>query len=124
MQRIEFVRSYFSYILTNKPRGTLYVGVTNRLIRRIEDHRGGTASAFTRRYKIHLLVRFEEFQYIDDAIRRETAIKGWRRDWKVNLIERSNPHWVDLYPQLPGIRPVPDDWHVTAAKKLGLDEPE
>ncbi len=100
------MRSYWTYILANKPRGTLYVGVTNGLIRRIEQHRAGTASAFTRRYGGHSLVWYEEFPRARDAIQREKSLKRYNRDWKINLIERTNPHWEDLYPTLPGVAPL------------------
>ncbi|NOT71589.1 MAG: GIY-YIG nuclease family protein [Hyphomicrobium sp.] len=99
------MKSYWVYILASAPRGTLYVGVTNGLIRRIDEHRAGTASIFTRRYKVTLLVWFQEFADVREAIQREKTIKDWRRDWKVNLIERENPNWVDLYPTLPGVSP-------------------
>jgi putative endonuclease len=100
------VRSYWVYILASKPRGTLYVGVTNGIIVRVEQHRSGEGSEFTRKYKVHLLVWFQEFTYIREAIQREKTIKEWPRAWKINLVERTNPHWDDLYPYLPGVRPV------------------
>jgi putative endonuclease len=99
------VRSYWAYILASKPRGTLYIGITNGIIRRVEQHRAGEASAFTRRYKVHQLVWFQEFADVREAIQREKTMKEWPREWKVNLIERTNPHWDDLYPSLPGVRP-------------------
>ena len=98
--------SYWVYILASKPRGTLYVGVTNGLIFRVEQHRAGKGSKFTRRYKVHMLVWFEEFADVREAIQREKTIKEWPRAWKINLIERTNPHWDDLYHSLPGVRPV------------------
>ncbi|MGE8940323.1 GIY-YIG nuclease family protein [Leptospira interrogans] len=99
------MRAYWVYILASKPRGTLYIGVTNGIIRRVQRHRQGTASAFTRRYKVHNLVWFQEFASVREAIQREKTMKEWPRAWKVNVIERSNPHWIDLYSQLPGVRP-------------------
>lgn len=98
--------SYFTYILASRPRGTLYVGVTNNIISRVEQHRAGEGSAFTRRYKVHLLAWYEESERIIDAIQREKTIKEWRRAWKVNLIERENLNWQDLYPTIPGVNPV------------------
>ena len=89
-----------------QPRGTLYAGVTNGLIFRVEQHRAGKGSKFTRRYKVHMLVWFEEFADVREAIQREKTIKEWPRAWKINLIERTNPHWDDLYHSLPGVRPV------------------
>mgnify|MGYP000952184475 CR=1 FL=1 len=98
--------SYFTYILASRPRGTLYVGVTNNIIRRVEEHRDGKGSAFTRRYKVHTLVWYEETGSITEAIQREKSIKEWPRAWKINLIERENLHWQDLYPSIPGVKPV------------------
>jgi putative endonuclease len=98
------VRSYWTYILASKPRGTLYIGVTNGIIRRVEQHRAGKASNFTRKYKVHRLVWLQEFGRARDAIQREKTMKEWPRDWKVNLIERENPYWEDLFPTLPGVR--------------------
>jgi putative endonuclease len=99
------VRSYWVYILASKPRGTLYIGVTNGIIRRIERHRAGTASSFTAKYKVNQLVWFQEYDSAREAIQREKTMKEWPRAWKVNLIERDNRHWSDLYPSLPGVRP-------------------
>ncbi len=101
------MRSYWTYILASKPRGTLYIGVTNGLIRRVEQHRAGEASAFTRKYRVYQLVWYEEFADVRQAIQREKTLKHYVRDWKINLIERTNPHWMDLYPTLPGVAPVP-----------------
>jgi putative endonuclease len=97
------MRSYFVYILASKPRGTLYIGVTNAIVLRVEQHRAGVGSSFTRRYRVHLLVWFQEFGDIREAIQREKTLKEWPRAWKINLIERENQHWVDLYPTLPGV---------------------
>ena len=97
------MNTYFVYILASKPHGTLYIGVTNSIIDRVEQHRAGIGSAFTKRYGVHLLVWFEEFADIRDAIQREKSLKEWPRAWKVNLIERDNLHWTDLYPTLPGV---------------------
>jgi putative endonuclease len=102
------VRSYWVYILASKPRGTLYIGVTHGIIFRVEQHRAGKASAFTRKYKVHMLVRYQEFADVREAIQREKTMKEWPRAWKVNLIERTNPHWEDLYPSLPGVKACVD----------------
>ena len=108
--------SYWTYILASKPRGTLYVGVTNGLIFRVEQHRAGKGSAFTRKYRVHMLVWYEDFSDVRDAIQREKTIKHYTRAWKINLIERTNPHSLDLYPTLPGVAPVP-----TLLPRGGLD---
>ena len=98
------MNTYWTYILASKPYGTLYTGVTNGLVRRVEEHRSGLGSGFTGKYKVHTLVWFEEYGEIDDAIRREAQLKSYYRAWKINLIERDNPRWVDLYWTLPGVR--------------------
>lgn len=95
--------NYFVYMLASQPYGTLYIGVTNDLMHRVGQHRAGTASAFTRRYSVHRLVWFEYWTDIAGAIQRETSMKRWPRDWKINLLERNNPRWDDLYPGLAGI---------------------
>ena len=92
--------NYCVYILTNKPRGTLYIGVTGGLDDRIERHINKEGSTFTKKYNLTELVYFEEFQYINDAIAREKQLKRWHRNWKINLIEESNPKWENLYQHL------------------------
>ena len=78
------------------------MGVTNDLLRRVNEHRIGAAEGFTRRYNVHRLVYFEPHDQIEFAIQREKRIKRWNRAWKISLIERENPHWSDLYPTLAG----------------------
>ena len=87
------------YFLSNCPNGTLYVGVTNDLVRRIGEHKEGLAAGFSRRYYLKRLVYFERYDDITAAIQRETNIKRWPREWKVNLITKDNPEWNDLYQQ-------------------------
>jgi len=89
--------NYWVYIVTNKPNGTLYIGVTGGIDDRIERHKNNEGSIFTAKYKLHLLVYYEEFQYIDAAIIREKQLKNWYRQWKINLIETENPNWNDLF---------------------------
>ncbi len=89
-------RSYWVYILSNKPHGTLYIGVTNSLERRTWQHKTGAKDGFAKRYGLHRLVYFEEFRDVTNAIRRETELKGWRRDRKIALIQQENPLWKDL----------------------------
>ena len=91
---------YFVYMLASKPQGTFYVGVTNDLMRRVYEHREGLLSGFTKKYDVKMLVWYDTYGDINDAIACEKRIKRWRRDWKKNLIERDNPHWIDLYPAL------------------------
>ena len=92
----ECVPSGFVYILASKRNGTLYIGVTSNLPERIEQHRQGVGSQFVKRYGVGRLVWFEEFPLYADAIRRETAMKRWKREWKLSLIEKTNPTWKDL----------------------------
>jgi putative endonuclease len=88
------------YLLANRKRGTLYAGVTRDLLRRIYQHKTHAARGFTSRYNVHLLVWFEIYDDPLNAIAREKEIKKWRREWKINLIERSNPEWIDLFDTL------------------------
>jgi putative endonuclease len=88
------------YILASKRNGTLYIGVTNNLPERIYAHRCGTASAFTKKYNIKMLVWYETYGMVTDAIQRETTMKHWLRKWKLELIEKTNPNWDDLYETL------------------------
>jgi len=91
---------YYVYILASRKHGTLYIGVTNDLIRRVYQHRTDAAPGFTSRYGVHLLVWFECYDDVVNAITREKELKKWRREWKINLIEQSNPNWDDLYESL------------------------
>ena len=84
------------YILASKPNGTLYIGVTSDLARRIEAHRSGAVGGFTARYGVHTLVYFELHADMYNAIEREKRLKKWNRDWKIRLIEKTNPEWRDL----------------------------
>ena len=88
------------YIMTNRPDGILYTGVTSDLIRRTYEHRNGVTGGFTARYHLHRLVWFEPHDDILSAIRREKAITGWPRDWKTRLIRHANWNWDDLYETL------------------------
>lgn len=92
-------KTYAVYIMASQPYGTLYIGVTGNLINRATEHREGILRGFTKKYGVHRLVWFEYFGEIDRAIQREKTMKKWRRDWKINLIERENRHWDDLYLQ-------------------------
>jgi putative endonuclease len=96
LQYVGMVGGYV-YILTNRPNGILYVGVTNDLVRRVFEHRSGFVDGFTKRYGLKRLVYFEKFEHIRDAIQREHNIKHWSRAWKVRLIVATNPDWDDLF---------------------------
>ena len=88
------------YILASKPYGTLYVGVTRDLIRRVFEHKSGIVRGFTQRYGVKRLVWFDQTDSIISAIAREKQLKAWQRDWKIELIEQTNPCWHDLYHSL------------------------
>ena len=85
------------YIVASRKHGTIYIGVTTELIRRVSEHRLGLIPGFTKIYGCKRLVWFEQHESIANAIQREKSLKRWPREWKVNLIERDNPHWDDLY---------------------------
>ena len=89
-------------MLTNKPNGVLYVGVTNDLIRRVYEHKNHLAKGFTQKYQLDKLVWFEQTEDINSAITREKQIKNWKRQWKIELIEKQNPSWQDLYANILG----------------------
>ena len=88
---------YFVYLMASGKNGTLYVGVTSDLVRRVHEHKNGFVEGFTDRYAIHHLVWFEATPSVEAAIQREKQIKNWKRDWKIALIEKGNPAWLDLY---------------------------
>ena len=85
------------YILASKKNGTLYVGVTSNLVKRIWEHKNNLTEGFTKRYGVHHLVWYEISESMDSAIQREKRIKGWKRSWKVDLVEKTNPTGMDLY---------------------------
>jgi len=91
---------YYVYILSSDRNGTLYIGVTSDLIKRTYEHRSGTIAGFTRKYNAHQLVYYEITNDINSAITREKLLKSWNRKWKLDLIEKNNPQWEDLYPSI------------------------
>jgi putative endonuclease len=93
-------RSFFVYILANRRRGVMYVGVTNDLTRRVAEHKGKFVPGFTRTHGVTLLIYFEEYSSILEARARERVLKRWRRQWKFDVIEKQNPEWKDLADQL------------------------
>ncbi len=96
------VKPGYVYILTNKPMGVLYVGVTSDLAKRVEQHRAGGVASFTKRFNLYRLVWFESFDDIQDARIFEVRMKNWNRAWKVTRIVERNPHWLDLADTLNG----------------------
>jgi putative endonuclease len=99
------MKSYHVYILTSVNRKVMYIGVTNSLENRITQHREGTGSAFTSRYRVNILVYAEEYKYVEDAIAREKQLKGWSRAKKDALVTSVNPSWADLLETLVAIDP-------------------
>jgi putative endonuclease len=95
-------RSYYVYILASRIGGTLYIGVTNDLVRRVGEHKLKIAEGFTKKHDVTRLVYFEAFDQIEQAIHREKRLKKWPRAWKISLIEQQNPDWIDLYPEIAG----------------------
>ncbi len=88
---------YFVYILASKRNGTLYIGVTNNLLERVDQYKNNLVGGFTKKCDVHNLVYYEAYKNIGDAIAREKSMKKWKRKWKLELIESSNPNWEDLY---------------------------
>jgi putative endonuclease len=93
--------AFYVYLLASKKHGTLYLGVTNDVVRRVYEHRTKAVGGFTTRYDVDKLVWFEIYEDAATAIAREKELKKWRRGWKVRLIEEQNPGWSDLYPVFP-----------------------
>lgn len=92
--------AYYVYLLASKKYGTLYIGVTNDIVRRIHEHKSKVVAGFSKRYSVDRLVWFEIYDDPITAITREKELKKWRREWKIRLIEKQNPQWIDLYPQI------------------------
>jgi putative endonuclease len=88
------------YILASKRNGTLYIGVTSDLVRRIWEHKNNIVEGFTKRYNVHRLVWYEMHESMESAIAQEKRLKNWRRKWKLELIESNNPNWIDLYDEI------------------------
>ncbi len=92
--------TYYVYILASRRYGTLYIGVTNSLQRRVGQHKAKEIPGFTKRYDVDQLVWWRGYAEVTEAIHFEKQLKRWRRDWKISLIESENPHWGDLYPAM------------------------
>ena len=92
--------NYYVYILASRRNGTLYVGVTSDLLRRVYEHKNDFVAGFSKKYGVHTLVCFEVYRDREVAIQREKQIKEWKRRWKIALIEKVNPEWKDLYDQI------------------------
>jgi putative endonuclease len=91
------MKDYYVYILASKRNGTLYIGVTNDLVKRVYEHKNGLIEGFSKKYGVHMLVYYEQTNDSYSAIEREKRLKKWKRQWKIELIQKSNPGWRDLY---------------------------
>lgn len=88
---------YYVYIMASQKNGTLYIGMTSDLLNRVYQHKTEEVKGFTKKYKVHLLVYYEQTSDVNSAIAREKQLKAWKRNWKIDLIEKKNPDWKDLY---------------------------
>lgn len=94
------MKTYYVYILASKRNGTLYIGVTSNLVKRLGEHKADVVKGFTNKYNVHRLIYFEQTNSVETAISREKQLKHWNRDWKIELIEKDNPEWKDLADEL------------------------
>ncbi|MBR1648130.1 MAG: GIY-YIG nuclease family protein [Alphaproteobacteria bacterium] len=94
------MKQYYTYMLMNQNKSVIYTGVTGNLIKRIFEHKNKIFDGFTKKYNVDMLVYYEIYNDVDEAIKREKQIKNWHRDWKLNLIKGSNPEFKDLYDEL------------------------
>jgi putative endonuclease len=98
--KMKYKKYYYVYILASKPNGTIYVGMTDDLIRRVQEHKQGLVKGFTKTYGVKTLVYYEQTELVLSAIAREKQLKRWKRDWKIRLIQSMNPEWKELYNDL------------------------
>jgi putative endonuclease len=91
-----FMKTYFVYIIASQENGTIYIGVTNNLSKRVWEHKNKIIQGFTSKYNVNKLVYYESYTEIESAITREKVLKKWNRQWKINLIKKDNPNWLDL----------------------------
>ena len=94
------LKHFYVYLLASKRNGTLYIGVTSDLVKRVHEHKNNLVDGFTKKYNVHNLVYYEATEDINSAITREKQLKKWKRAWKIELIEKNNPGWRDLYFEL------------------------
>ncbi len=97
-------KDFYVYIMASKKNGTLYVGVTSDLVKRVYQHKNNLVESFTQKYEVHTLVYYEQHFGAESAIKREKRLKEWQRKWKIVLIEKNNPDWNDLYTEITGSR--------------------
>ena len=94
------MKNFYVYILSSNRNGTLYTGITSNLLKRVYEHKHGLVEGFTKKYNVHNLVWYELHESVESAIMREKQIKKCKRDWKLKLIEKENPEWIDLYKEI------------------------
>ena len=94
------MKRYFTYIMASKYNGTIYIGITSNLVKRVHEHKSKTVPGFTQKHSVHNLVFFEEHLDIRSALAREKQLKSWKRSWKIQLIEKDNSKWKDLYQEI------------------------
>ena len=99
---VSSMKDYYVYMMASKRNGTLYTGITSDLVRRVYEHRTGAVEGFTKRYGVKMLVWYETTQDVNSAIAREKNIQAWKRQWKLELIEKTNLQWNDLWPEVSG----------------------
>ncbi len=97
------MKNYYIYIMASQKNGAIYIGVTSNLIKRVYEHKNKLVDGFTKKYNINNLVYYEITNQVTSAIAREKQLKNWRRQWKINLIEKENPDWMDLYDDILGL---------------------
>jgi putative endonuclease len=102
------MKQYFVYILASKKNGTLYIGVTSDLLGRVWQHKNKVVDGFTKKYDVNYLVYYEQTEDVRSALAREKQLKNWKRQWKIELIEKDNPEWRDLYDEMIGTAEVVD----------------
>ena len=100
------MKTYFVYILASSRNGTLYTGMTSNLVKRIFEHKTKAVQGFTAKYSADQLVYYEVHQDVHEALKREKNIQAWKRQWKLNLIEKQNPTWIDLFGEISGCQPT------------------
>lgn len=93
-------KEFYVYIMTSQRKGTLYVGVTSDLVKRVWQHKNNAVEGFTKKYEVHQLIYYEQHATAETALNREKRLKEWKRQWKIDLIESINPYWNDLYPKI------------------------
>lgn len=104
------MKQYFVYVLASKKNGTLYIGITSDLLGRVWQHKNKVVDGFTKKYDVSSLVYYEQTEDVRSALSREKQLKNWKRKWKIELIEKENPKWIDMYDTMTGREKDMDSW--------------